>query len=148
MIVPENFPKNISFNLFIKVLPLIHQVVLYEWMGTQKLRPILSTKIKEDINNSAVSELEKFISVFVYADIRGTNYPKIVEDFIDASKKKYIKDLSFLKVISYYKLRNNDPDLDKRWLDVLSKIKVDMGAITKNNRGSYIQQLKNNKNKK
>lgn len=146
--VPDNFPKNISFTLFIKVLPLIHQVVLYEWMGTQKIRPILSTKIKDDLSNSKISELEKFISVFIYADIRGTNYPKIVEDFIESSKKKYIKDLSFLKVLSYYKLRNNDSDLDKKWLDVLSKIKVDIGAITRNNKGSYIQQLQANKNKK
>ncbi|MDM1512962.1 metallophosphoesterase [Myroides odoratimimus] len=142
---PENFPKNISFNLFIKVLPLIHQVVLYEWMGTQKIRPILSEKIKEDSNSSTISELEKFISVFTYADIRGTNYPVVVEEFIESSKKKYIKDLAFLKVLSYYKLRNNNPELDKKWLDVLSKIKVDIGAITRNNRGSYIQQLKTNK---
>lgn len=52
---------------------------------------------------------------------------------------------SFAGTPTYYKLRNNDPNLDKKWLDVLSKIKVDMGAITKNNRRSYIQQLKMNK---
>ena len=45
---PSNFPKNINFHLFINVIPLIHQVVIYNWLGTQKLRPVIEEKIKSD----------------------------------------------------------------------------------------------------
>ena len=36
---PDHFPKNIDFHLFIKILPLIHQVVMYNWLGSQNYDP-------------------------------------------------------------------------------------------------------------
>jgi hypothetical protein len=38
---PDNFPKNIDFNLFIRLLPLIHQVTIYNWLGSPKLIPVI-----------------------------------------------------------------------------------------------------------
>ena len=45
---PDHFPKNIDFHLFIRIIPLIHQVVIYNWLGSQKLRPVLTDKIERD----------------------------------------------------------------------------------------------------
>nr|WP_315198218.1 metallophosphoesterase [uncultured Flavobacterium sp.] len=73
---PDFFPKNIDFNLFITVLPLMHQNVIHKWMGSQKMRPVIEDKIKSDMLTLNISEYEKFMSVFLYGDIKGNDYPE------------------------------------------------------------------------
>lgn len=145
---PDSFPKNMDFGLFIKILPLIHQVVIYEWLGSQKLRPVILDKIEKDRLSLNISELEKFMSIYIYSDIKGTDYPKLVEHFVKSAKHKYLKDISFVKILSYYKLRNNTIELDKKWLNVLGDIKNDLGQLYKHNKGEFIRKIENEKRKK
>lgn len=144
---PDNFPKNINFNLFMKFLPLIHQVVVYEWLGSQKLRPVILDKIKKDNLTLNISELEKFMSIFIYSDIKGSDYPEIIKKFIKQTKFKYLKDISFFKILSYYQLRINDESLDREWLKMLAEIKSDLGQLVNKSKGEFIKKIESSKSK-
>jgi len=144
---PEHFPKNIDFHLFIRVIPLIHQVVIYNWMGTQKLRPVITDKIENDITTLNVSDFEKFLSVFIYGDVRGADYPQIIEKFVKSTKYNYLKDLSYLKIMSYYHLRNNGNELDKFYLKLMADIKQDIGHLDKRNKSKFMKNLEDEKKK-
>lgn len=144
---PDNFPKNIDFNLFIRVLPLIHQVVIFEWLGSQKLRPVIVDKIEKDRTNLNISEFERFLSVFLYADIKGGDYPKVIEDFSKSINCKYLKDLTFLKIMSYYHLRNNGRELDLKYLQLMARIKEDLGQLDRKNKGKFLREHEEKKRK-
>ena len=145
-IVPESFPQNIDFHLFIKILPMLHQVLLFDWLGTPKLIPVLLDKIQSDKTNTNISELEKFISVFLVADIKTVDYPKIIQHFVLNAKCNFIKDISFLKILSYYHLRNNTPELDGFYLKLMTDIKQQLGEVNKQNKNSFIKKLEDSKN--
>ncbi len=142
---PDFFPKNIDFHLFITILPLMHQNVMHKWMGSQKMRPVIENKIKDDVITLNVSEYEKFMSVFLYGDIKGNNYPEIIKTFVKKSNNNYIKDLSFLKIMSYYHLRKNSPETDELYLKLMAEIKMKMGKLKSKNKGEFIKQIIENK---
>lgn len=144
---PDHFPKNIDFNLFIKVIPLIHQVVIYDWLGSQKLRPVITDKIEKDITTLNISDFERFISVFIYGDVKGEDYPQIIEKFVKSTKFNYLKDLSYLKIMSYYHLRNNGKELDKFYLKLMADIKEDIGQLYKHNKSKFMKNLEDDKRK-
>jgi len=124
-------PKGIDFDIFISLLPLLHQVVLYGWTGTIKLKEIIEDKIKKDNDNNDISEFEKFLSVFIYSDIKASNYRKIVKSFYKNSKSKYILDSIFFKLLSYYFLRSKGKETDKFYLNILADVKVKLKQINK-----------------
>lgn len=145
---PEHFPKNIDFHLFIKIIPLVHQVVIYNWLGTQKLRPVILEKIEKDKTTLNISEFEKYLSVFIYGDVKGGDYPDIIEAFIKKTTYNYIKDLSFLKVMSYFHLRNNGKELDNRYKKLMADIRQDLGHINKLQKSQFMQNLEDDKRNK
>lgn len=144
---PENFPKNIDFSLFIKIMPLINQVVLYDWLGSQKLRPVIVDKMEKDLTSLNTSEYEKFLSIFIYGDVKGADYPKKIESFVKNAKYSYTKDLSFLKILSYYHLRSKNPELDKFYLKLLADIREDLGILHKRNKDQFKKEIEDAKKK-
>jgi predicted phosphodiesterase/DNA replication protein DnaC len=144
---PDHLPKNIDFNLFIQVVPMIYQVVIFNWLGTQKLRPVLTDKMDRDKLTLNISEFEKFLSIFIYSDIRGAEYPERIEQFVKQTKFNYVKDLSFLKIISYYYLRNNTKELNKKYLKLLSDIKEDLGQLDKHRKSEFMREIEEKKEK-
>ena len=145
---PDFFPKNINFNLFLHILPMIHQVVIYNWLGSLKLRPVIIDKINRDPFTINVSEYEKYLSVFLYSDIKGIDYPEIVNKFVKNSTHNYVQDISFLKILSYYHLRNNTKDLDDFYLKLMSEIQENLGHIPKKQKSQFMQSIKEKKKKK
>jgi len=123
----------------------LHQVVLYDWIGTIKLKEIIEDKIKKDNENNDISEFEKFLSVFIYSDIKAPNYQKIVKNFYKNSKSKYILDSIFFKLLSYYFLRSKDKETDKFYLDILADVKVKLKQIDKAKKSQFINKLEENK---
>jgi hypothetical protein len=145
---PDHLPKNIDFNLFIQVVPMIYQVVIFNWLGTQKLRPVITDKMDKDKLTLNISEFERFLSIFIYSDIRGAEYPERIEQFVKQTKFNYIKDLSFLKIISYFYLRNNTKELNKKYLKLLSDIKEDLGQLDKHKKSEFMREIEEKKKEK
>jgi hypothetical protein len=57
-----------------KVLPLIHQLVIRYLIGTKKLSSVIRDKIRKDLEDGSISDFEKYLSIFLYADLKGKDY--------------------------------------------------------------------------
>ena len=111
----DKFPKERieEFLFVLRILPNVHLELLSANIGSFKLSEVFKAKIEEDyININYVSEFERFLSVFLYADVRGTDYKNIASNFIQSFKKKYIADACYFKLLLYY-YKSTDKDFDK-----------------------------------
>lgn len=143
--VSKYLPKKMSFGFFMKLLPMIHQVTLYNWLGSLKLAPIIRKKIIEDRETENITELEKFLSVYIYSDIRGKNHPEFIDYQVKNSKRRYILDNSFVKNMSYYYLRSKSAETDKMYTSRLTEIKLKLNEVSKHNKANFIQKLEKQK---
>jgi len=119
---PEHFPENIDIKLFLRFLPLMHQILLFDWLGSFKMTGIVRAKIREDKSNQNISELEKFLSVFIYADVKGSDYIEEIKKYLKFVKGNYLKDASFIKLITYYFMRSKSKETDNLYLELMSDV--------------------------
>lgn len=140
---PAGLPPNVNFGVFIRILPLLHQLLMSEWLGTAKTKLIIGEKIKNDRLNLSISEFEKFLTIFVYADIRGRDYKEMIKTYLKNTKWRYIKDFGVIKLILYYYMRSKDKETDKFYLNLISDLKISMKQIK--DKSSYINKLEKSK---
>lgn len=145
----SRFPKNKveEFVIMDRFLPLLHQILLFDNAGTLKLSSVIREKIVND-KISNISEFEKFLSVFLYADIRARGYDKIVSDFIKNIKKGYISDMSFFKLVTYYYYRSKDEITDKFYLNLIADLLINSKGYNKSKKGRIIEDYRNKKNER
>jgi hypothetical protein len=140
---PIGLPPNINFTLYIRILPLLHQVLMSEWIGTAKTKLIIGEKIKEDRLCLTISEYEKFLTIFIYADIKGSGYRELVKNYLKSNKQKYIKDFGIIKLLLYYYMRSKDKDSDKYYLNLISDLKLSLKQIE--DKSKFINKLEKDK---
>ncbi|OMH25115.1 MULTISPECIES: metallophosphoesterase [Bacillus] len=109
--------------LIYKLLPLIHQVILTETVGTGKLLVALENII-DDKEFKEKSELEQFTFVFLYADLKGKRKFKYIDRLLDNLKTSYIKDMIFFKIIEYYHRFDITADEEKKLLNYIGDLTV------------------------
>jgi predicted MPP superfamily phosphohydrolase len=141
---PAGLPPNINFGFFIRILPLLHQLLMSEWIGTDKTKLIIGEKIKEDKLNLSISEFEKFLTIFIFSDIKGKEYKDVVKSYLKQTKWKYIKDFGIIKLILYYYMRSKDKETDKYYLNLISDLKINMKQIK--DKSKFINKLEKSKN--
>lgn len=144
---PEDFPENINLSLFIRILPLLMQGVLSEWIGTEKTKIIIKNKIDADARNLSMSEYEKFLSIFSYADINIRNAESIFKTFLLNNKYKYIMDLGVMRSIVYYYLRSKSNDTDKFLLNLIGDLKKKIDGRINYNKSRLIQNIREGRDK-
>jgi hypothetical protein len=49
--------------------------------------------------------------------------------------------------MSYYHLRNNGKELDQKYLQLMAKIKEELGQLNKSGKGKFLQEQEAKKNK-
>ena len=111
-------------------------------MGTLKLSNIVKAKIDSDFISRSVSEFEKYMSVFIYADLKGPKYAEHISSLIKTSKRNYILDMAFFKIVTYYLIRSKDEETDKMYLNMIGDIFVKTRG---ENKSHVIQRFKNKK---
>jgi protein involved in ribonucleotide reduction len=141
---PVGLPPNINFGFFIRILPLLHQLLMSEWIGTDKTKLIIGEKIKDDKLNLSISEFEKFLTIFIFSDIKGREYKELIKTYLKQTKWKYIKDFGIIKLILYYYMRSKDKEIDKFYLNLISDLKISMKQIK--DKSSFINKLEKSKN--
>ncbi len=126
----------------LQFLPWYHEMLMNDNMGTQKLSQTLYRKIQEDKLDDETSDFEKFLSVFLYADVRGQNYFEVLSEFISSTSKKYILDMSFAKIMSYYNYRSKDKDSDLKYLNMIGDILIKAKGYSREDKSSMMNQYK------
>lgn len=130
----------------LQFLPCHHVDLLNRNMGTQKLAQTISKKIESDLKNKNVSEFEKFISVFLYADLKGKNYFEKLFEFIKNANKKYILDMSFLKVMGLYTYKSKNPDSDLKYLNMIGDLLIKAKGYRKESKSDLMNNYKAKRN--
>jgi len=132
-----------------KVLPLIHEIVLFSLMGTTKLAIVIRDKINMDMKgNSVVSDFEKYLSVFLYADIRGKDYQNYIKNFVKNIKRTYIYDMTLYKLITYYYIRSKSKESDVFYEELISELIVNAKGLEKGQKSSIMERYKLKKRKR
>lgn len=124
------------------VLPLIHELWLKSLLGTRKLSMVFKEKIELDNQDSNVSDFEKFISVFIYSDIKGKNQDKYINKFINIVKNPHLLDMTLFKLLSYYYLRSKSKESDNKYENMLSELIVNARGQKKSRKGNIIKNFR------
>ena len=105
-------------------------------------------KIVEDLQNETTSELEKYMSIFLYADIQPLKAKEEIKNFLHTSTRAYIHDACYMNLLEFY-YKSNSNDLDEFLINMIAdlyfraKPNIDKGI----KKGIFIQDLKNKKKK-
>lgn len=137
-----------DLKFFLRLLPVLHETLISEHMGTYKLTGVIKEKLYDDYKTDGISEMEIFLSTFLYVDLKGENYTEILNKFIAYFRKAYIADACFFKISSYY-YTSNDGRLDSILLNALSDMYIRIHQSKKSNKrldkGKVMQMLISNK---
>ena len=133
--------KQKESKMILSFLPMINEAFLEEQLGTAKLNPVIKKHIFEIIPKKDVSQLEKFSTVFLYSDFRGTDYLKVIKSYLAEIKGNYIRDMTLFKLVSYYYLRSDSKQSDKE-LEKLIGLLVESSVKVKRKRGFIFDKNK------
>jgi hypothetical protein len=125
--LPPSIPSEISFDYLLKNIPLIVQNAMNRHMGTPKLSAIVLDKIKSDKQNKSFtkSDIESFLSVALFSDIQGKDFPKYLKALVKRIKNNPTNDYLFYKIRDYYyrRTRPGSPN-EVIYLDLLAELKI------------------------
>lgn len=141
------------FQVMNKILPVIHQILVYQTLGTGKLSIVLEEKIENIMDDESTSDFEKFLCVFIYSDLKGKNKLKYINQLISNTKRYYIKDMIFMKLIEYYNRKDTSKNEENHYKNLLGDLIIrDDGQTTErrdfHKKGRFIQRLEKIKREK
>ena len=97
-------------------------------------------KICDD--SKSTTDIEKFLSVFLYSDIKGQNYPKYLKIFVKAVKNNVVMDYCLYKLTQYLFVRSKaGSENEKIFLDILSTLKIKTEGLPKRMKDKIIKAL-------
>ena len=145
----DKFPKERVEDLkfIVRLLPVLHEELLRGHLGTYKLTEVIKDKIEEDNSLSIKpSEFERFLSVFLYADMKGKDYFNVLSEFLKGFNRAYIADASYFKLLSYYYSSKVTSD-DNKLINLLGDLYIKLNSTNSIhiNKGAVIASLKNKK---
>lgn len=146
----KNLPieRTKDLHIMLRFLPFLHQKLLYRNLDTVKILEIVKQKMVADLNDVTVSELEKYMSVFLYADIQPLKAKEEIKTFLHSSTRAYIHDACYMNLLDFYYKSTSD-DFDEFLINMIADLyfrarpNIDKGM----KKGIFIQDLKNKKEK-
>lgn len=137
-----------DLHIMLRFLPYLHQKLLSRNLDTVKILEIVKQKIDYDFSNQNVSELEKYMSVFLYADIHPNNAKEEIRKFLHSVNRAYIHDACYMNLIEFY-YRSTSDVFDDFLINMIADLyfrarpNIDKGL----KKGVFIQDLKDKKKK-
>ena len=146
-IIAHNFANNREDELplppefFITIAPIINQLILLGWIGTDFLESPLELKIRNYLNQSKkdLSQYELYLTGFIYSDLKLKNYVQVIDKIIDKVDNKFILELCFLKVLLYYMFRPVNSSLLPVFEKQLAELLVKSRGISKKKATKYVE---------
>lgn len=112
--------KELSILLFL--LPVLYEEALRDHLGSAKLLGPIKDKMEAD-SLKGDSEIQQFMTVFLYSDLKGSDYFSYLSNFIKKSKRAIVRDSCFLKLQHYY-YNSNDDKLDKKLVGLMADLYI------------------------
>ena len=118
----DNRPIEQQLLMLKNFIPLLSEMSLFSLMGSKKLSAVIRDKINKDYQDKNISDFERFISVFLYADIKGPEYEKYMIKFVRDIKYSYLFDMTLIKIISFYFFSSKTHEMDKQYLNIIADL--------------------------
>lgn len=126
--------------------PIIVQLELHSQMGTKKLNGVFRSEAERNfLSDTQVSDLEHFFSVFLLAENKGEGYLDLIERFIDEVQTRYMEDIVFLKLLTYFYIRSKNEEMDDRLLNLMAEVLVIAKDLPPSRKGRIIQDYRKKK---
>jgi len=123
--LPPSIPNNINLEYLLKFLPFHMQLGLQNNLGTFKLNPIILDKIIKDMRNDKCSDIEAYLSVALYSDEQGKDFPKYFKKLIKRLKNNIVRDYCNSKLTHYFyrRTKTGSPN-EEIYIDLLSELRI------------------------
>lgn len=148
-IIVSNIDKHkndlpITPEALIAIAPIVNEELLLKWLGTDFLEVPLEKKLESLLTakKGEFSEYELFLTVFVYCDLKLSNYTEYLASAIKKIDNLYINELFLIKVIYYYNMRSNSSSLLPKFESMLNDLIVKIRNISKSKAEKLVDKLK------
>lgn len=137
-----------DLHIMLRFLPYLHQKLLSRNLDTVKILEIVKQKIDSDFDNQNISELEKYMSVFLYSDIKLKKGQEEIKKFLHSINRAYIFDACYMNLQDYF-YKSTSGEFDEFLINMIADLyfkarpNIDKGF----NKGIFIQNLKDKKRK-
>lgn len=137
-----------DLHIMLRFLPYLHQKLLSRNLDTVKILEIVKQKIDSDFDNQNISELEKYMSVFLYSDIKLKKGQEEIKKFLHSINRAYIFDACYMNLQDYF-YKSTSSEFDEFLINMIADLyfkarpNIDKGF----NKGIFIQNLKDKKRK-
>lgn len=130
-------------EFFITVAPIINQLMLLSWIGTDFLETPLELKLKNYLKQDKkdLSQYELYLTGFIYSDMKLKEYVQFIDKVIDKVDNKFILELCFLKVFLYYMFRPVNSSLLPAFEKQLAELLVKSRGIHKKKAKKYVEEV-------
>ncbi len=143
--LPPNIPKEYNLKAFLKNIPFHVQLGMSGHLATIKLSNVVLAKINTDSAGKSITgtDIEKFLSVFLYSDFQGYDYPKHLRKFVKTVKNNAVMDYSLYKLWNYTHTRGKAGSTNEEiFLDILSLLKIKTENLPKRMRDKVLRALR------
>lgn len=129
------------------IFPVVHQDIVSRLIGTTKLEIVIQEEVDKIIDDPMISELEKFTWIFNLFNINKREWLYYIEQFVNRSRRNYVNDMIFIKLMHCYRTSEIDETIDRMYLNILGEIKSkgEKGINRYQAKGRYISQLEDMK---
>lgn len=133
-------------DLLADYAPVTVQVKLHSQMGTKKLNGVFRSEAERNLkSNGHVSDLEHFFSVFLLAENKGDGYLDWIERLIDGLQTRYMEDIVFFKLLTYFYVRSNSDEMDNRLLNLMAEVLVKAKDLPPSEKGRIMEEYRKKK---
>jgi len=138
----ELFAFNFMFT------PFWNQSSLTEIISTPKMVDVIYSIISKYIDDTDISDFQKYSILFIYADLNGDNFLSLIKKYIRNIKSDYIIDQMILKLLDYYRHPSRKKvGMANDILDLIAELKMKLKGYPKKAKGKLIQDIKNSLNR-
>lgn len=141
----DEFP--IPPEMVISIAPIINQVLLLTWLGTDFLEYPIENKLKGLLKNIEVSEYELYLTGFLYADMKFKDYIKYLNGIVDKLTNKFILELCFLKILLVYLFKPEGSSILPSLEKMLKKILIKARNLSKREAKHFVENKLREKKK-
>lgn len=148
--LPSSFPKEINFIHFLEDLPFYMQLGMSKNLASYKLSPIIFKKISSDFkgNSFTNSDLELFLSIALFSDVQGRDFPVYFKKFIKKAKISPVLNYAFYKLTSYYYKRTKEGSPNEEiYLDMLADLNIKSQKFPKRLKQQIMKSIQDQKKK-
>ena len=129
-------------KFMLQFLPVLQQYWLTDVLVTPKLNLVFKEHIDKILNDKTISQIEKFTTVFLYADGNGKNYIEEIKHMIGKLKGRYIYDMYLFKLVSFYYLRSKTKSTDIEYENMIADLIVMANNYSPHNKSSIMQSYR------